>query len=119
MSVGPLRELATALAADADLPALVVDAIADAGRPVGRADDGDRRRRDRHVLVDDPGLHGGPHRPLVALGHVHAIDDDLVLLGEDAHDRALLAAVLAGEDADPVTFHQLHQRTSGASETMR
>src|SRR5688572_30548713 len=103
-------DVTSALAADADLLALVVEAVADAGRPVVGADDGDVGRRHRHVLVDDAGLHGGPKRPLVLLGHVDALDDDLVLLGEDAHDLALVPAVLAGEHPHPVTLLQLHHR---------
>src|SRR5439155_9618452 len=59
---------------------------------------------------------------LMLLRDVHAIDDDLALARKGAHDDAFLAAVLAGQHADAVTLldlHSCHQRTSGASETMR
>ena len=56
----------------------------------------------------------------VLLGGVDAVDDDLVVGGEDVDDLALLALVLAGDHHDGVTLLQLHgHSTSGASETMR
>jgi hypothetical protein len=63
---------------------------------------------DRHVLVDDAALHRRPGRALVLLGDVDALDDHLVLVGEDAHDDAVLAEILPGDDPDTVAFFQLH-----------
>jgi hypothetical protein len=63
---------------------------------------------DRHVAVDDAGLVVGPARLGVLGGRVDAGDDDLVGIGEDALDLALLALVLAGDHHDGVTLLQLH-----------
>src|SRR5580765_3821879 len=82
----------------------------------------DVRGVERHVAVDDAALHRGPGRLLVLLGDVDAVDDHAVLGRQDAGDVAFLAAVLAGEHTDAVTLldsQSRHQRTSGASETMR
>src|SRR5690606_23561878 len=73
---------------------------------------------DRHVLVDDPALHGLPGGLGVPLGGVHTLDQDLVLVGEDTGDARLLAGVLAGDHHHLVSSLQLHHRTSGASETI-
>src|SRR5438270_12986784 len=112
-------KIAPALAAHPHLGARVVEPIADAGGPTARAHDGDRRDRHRHVLVDDPRLHGLANLALVLLDPVDAVDDDLALARHGAHDLALLAAVLAGQHPDPVALLDLHQRTSGAREMMR
>src|SRR5206468_6362741 len=58
-------------------------------------------------------------RPLVALGHVDPLHDDLALAREGAHDLAVLASVLALQDADVITLLELHHNTSGASEMIR
>src|ERR1043165_5820962 len=97
-----------ALPADPDLLAAVVDAVAGPDRPAGAADQGDVGDVDRHVLVDDGALHRRPGRALVLLGDVDAFDDDLVLVGEDAHDHAVLAEILPGDHPDAVAFLELH-----------
>src|ERR671925_258759 len=110
-------QITLALAADPDLFAGVVEAVADPRGAARAADQGDVGGVERHVLVDDPALHRRPGRPLVLLGDVDAFDDDLVLLRDDAHDHAVLAEVLPGNDLDPVAFLELHDySTSGARE---
>src|SRR3712207_1086181 len=116
-----MSDLLAALAADADLRAVAVDLEAGPRRAVLRAQEGDVGHVERHVLVDDPALHRHPGRALVLLGEVHALDDDLVLVGQGTHDGALLALVLAGEHAHAVALadlHATHHRTSGASDTI-
>src|SRR5207248_9808356 len=103
------RQVTSALAADPHLAPRVVAAEADAGGTTVGTHDGDRRDRDRHVLVDDAALHGGAGLSLVLLDAVHAVDDDLALGREDTHDVALLAPVLAGENLDPVALLDLHR----------
>src|SRR5581483_2067634 len=108
--------------ADATLAAVGVELVAHPSRMALRTDQRDVRRVDRHVAIDDAALHRGPGRLLVLLGDVHAVDDHLVLVGQDAGDVAFLAAVLAGEHAYAVALldsESAHHNTSGASETMR
>src|SRR5205085_3744251 len=110
-------QITLALAADTDLLAGVVDAVADPRGAARAADQRDIGGVERHVLVDDPALHRRPGRPLVLLGDVDAFDDDLVLVGDDAHDHAVFAEVLPGDDPDAVAFFELHDySTSGARE---
>src|SRR5689334_18831731 len=110
------------------LLARVVDAVADARGAAVRAQQRDVGHVDRHVLVDDAALHRRPRRPLVTLGHVHAVDDHAPAIGEDAGDLAFLPDVLALQHDDPVALVDLHldlrlvarhHRTSGASDTIR
>src|SRR5204863_368356 len=74
---GP-SDLAFAFLADADL-LVPLHAVPETGGTARRADEGDVGRRHRHVLVDDPGLHGGPQGALVLLGDVDALHDHLAL----------------------------------------
>src|SRR5215218_6975483 len=69
-------------------------------------DDADRRVRARGV------------RLLMALDDVDALHVDAVLGPVDADDLAGLALVLARDHDDLVVGAQLHQSTSGASETI-
>src|SRR5207248_9798803 len=105
-SAGP-SDVTLALAAEADLLAALVEAVAGPGRPAGPAVEGDVGDVDRHVLVDDAALHRRRGRALVLLGDVDAFDDDLGLVGEDAHDHAVLAEVLPGAVLDAVAFLEL------------
>jgi len=74
-----------------------------------------------HDLVHDAAGVGGLTAGCeVTLGHVHALDLDLVLLRQNLGDLALLALVLAGNDDHGVALLQLHDyNTSGASEMIR
>src|SRR5690606_4345940 len=110
-------QVTPALPADAVL-ALFVDPMTDTGRPALLADDHHVGGIDRHVLVDDPALHGLPRGLGVPLGGVPTLDQELVLVGEDTGDARLLAGVLAGDHHHLVSSLQLHHRTSGASETI-
>src|SRR5258708_22728860 len=115
-------EVCSRALADADLVARLVDAVADAsGATIAGADHGDGRDGHWHVFVDDAALHRRLGGPLVLLGHVHAFDDDLVVLGQHPHHRARLPAVLAAEHDDPVALLDLdaHHRTSRATELIR
>src|SRR4051794_39435020 len=88
--------------------------------------DGQRRR-----AVDDPAGQDlrAAHAARVAdrarlrvpLDEVQVLDDDLAVARKRLDHAAFLAAVLAAEDVDDVAFansHLVHQRTSGASETI-
>src|SRR5204862_4164326 len=57
-------------------------------------------------------------RALVALDHVDTLDVAPVPLGLGADDLAAAALVLAGDDDHLVVGADLHQSTSGASETI-
>src|SRR5690348_1295941 len=98
------------VAADADARRLVVLGIDD--RHVGDVDAG--------LALDhaDLGVRVRRVRALVALDHVQALDEDLVGLAVDPQDAAGLALVLAGDDDHLVVGADLHQSTSGASETI-
>ena len=61
---------------------------------------------DRGLLLDDAALLLHAARLRVPLHHVEALDDDAVLLGEDAQDLAGLAALRAGDDHDRVVLAQ-------------
>src|SRR5689334_11558423 len=97
-------------AADADARRLVVLGVDD--RHVGDVD--------RPLLLDHPDLRVRARGvgALVALDHVQAADVDPVLPRVGADDPAGLALVLAGDDHDLVVATDLHQSTSGASETI-
>src|SRR3954463_7929081 len=114
-------ELASRPLGHAHATAIVATTHADAGRLVVLGID------DRHVgdvdprlALDDPdlGVRVGRVRALVALDHVQALDEDLVGLAVDPQDLAGLALVLAADDDDLVVAADLHQSTSGASETI-
>src|SRR5215213_1554558 len=109
-------------------------ALGDAhARAVFAATDADARRllvlrvHDRHVgdvdrtlLLDHADLRVRPRRvrALVALDHVQALDVDAVLARIGAQDLAGLALVLARDHDDLVVGADLHNSTSGASETI-
>src|SRR5204863_10212993 len=98
----------SALLADAGLGAVLVDGVADpGGLAARRAQQRHVGDGHRHVLVDDPALHGGLGGPLVLLGDVGAVDDHLAGARDDAHHLALVPTVLAGEHADPVALLDL------------
>src|SRR3712207_9479081 len=54
----------------------------------------------------------------MALDHIDALDVDLLVLRVHAQELAGLALVLAGDDDHRVVGADLHQSTSGASETI-
>src|ERR1019366_1453490 len=113
-----------ALAAEADLLAVLV-AIPGLGRAlVLAAPQRDVRGVHRHELVDDAGLvHAAVgtrlRGPRVALSDVEAVEDDRVLRRQHGQDVGRLAAVLAREHDHVVALLQLHHSTSGASEMIR
>src|SRR5271155_5835433 len=107
-------QVVPALAAHPNLAAVLVEPHADTRRSTTRTHHGHRRRRHRHVLVDDPALHRRTLGLGMAFGHVHATHDDLVLGREHPHDVALFAPLLAREHLDSVTLANPHHSTSGA-----
>src|SRR5947199_316656 len=63
------------------------------------------RRVQRGLALDDPALDVLARiRPRMALDHVHAFDDEPVLLGQHLQDAAALAAVLARGDEHVVVL---------------
>src|SRR5262249_57633213 len=74
-------EIGPALLADADLLAVVAEPVPDARGPALVAENRDVGRADRHVPVDDAGLHRRPPLSLFLLGGVYALDDDPVRVG--------------------------------------
>src|ERR1700694_1906343 len=93
-------DLASALATDPVLRAVVGEAVTDAGRPALLAPQRDVGNVDRHLLVDDAALHDLTAGLRVAFHHVHAVDDHTVGLVHDPRDRAAPAAVFPREDDD-------------------
>src|SRR5690606_2505181 len=103
--------------------AVGIDLVADSGGLAAqRADQGHVGDGDGHVLVDDAALHRGLGGPLVLLGHVDAVDDDLAGGGEHTGHLALGATVLAREHLHAVALLDLEashgHSTSGASDTI-
>src|SRR3954470_23407806 len=115
-------DVLTGTARNANLRAVVFEAVTDAG---GLAVLGERHLADvdRTFLGDDPALLGAARSlvglPRVALHEVHAFDDHALALGVDGDHLAGRALVLAGDDDDVIALLDLHQSTSGASEMMR
>src|SRR4051812_38822647 len=114
-------ELASRPLRHAHAAAVLVAAHADAGRLVVLGID------DRHVRDVDPrlaldhadlGVRARRVRALMALDHVQALDEHLVGLAVDPQDLAGLPLVLARDHDDLVVGADLHQSTSGASETI-
>src|SRR5262249_30771441 len=83
----------------------------------------DVRRMQRRLALDDAALDVLARvRPRVALDHVHALDDEPVLVGEDFQHATALPPVLAGRHEHVVVLANRRgqaghrQTTSGASE---
>src|SRR3954447_3937145 len=98
-------ELGSRAAGDARLLAVGGDGRAEArGLVVLGVDERHVGDVDRALALDDPDLRVGVQRarPLVALDHVEALDEDALGLAVDAQDAAGLAAVLAPDDDDLV-----------------
>src|SRR3954449_4122203 len=115
-------QLASRAPRDAHAATVLVAAHADAGRLVVLGiDDRHVGHVDRALALDHADLLVGPAggRALVALDHVQALDEHALGGAVDAEHLARLALVLAGDDDDGVVGADLHQSTSGASETMR
>ena len=72
----------------------------------------------RLLALEDPARRVARRRARVALDEVDPLDDDAIVLAEDAGDLAGLALVLAADDDDVVALSDArgHQSTSGASE---
>ena len=82
--------ISSPLLRDADLLALVVRLDADARALAGlRIDRHHLARVDRLLALEDAALRVARRRARVALDQVDALDDDLVVVGEDARDLAL------------------------------
>src|SRR5215218_2270546 len=122
-------------AADADPRRAALDVArdgADTGRAIADgADDHHVRDRDRAGLFDHaagldlrsahPARIRHRARARVSLDHVQVLDDDAALFRARLEDPSLLAAILAAQHLHQVALphlHRLHQRTSGASETI-
>src|SRR6185437_8777316 len=74
------------------------------------------RKMDRGFLGHDPSLLA-LGLALMALDHIHPLDQGAVFLREHLQHRALLALVAAGNDDDLVALANIaHHSTSGASE---
>src|SRR5579875_2110915 len=106
---------------EAHLAAIRERLVADPGRLVGLwIDMGDVRYVDRRFLLDDAAGLAGAGRG-VPLHHVHALDDDAILLAQHAQDLAAPALVAAGDDDDLVALLDLqlrgHLRAPRAPET--
>src|SRR5215210_2586758 len=109
-ALGDAHTAALAVAPDADARGLVVLRVHD--RHVGDVDG--------TLLLDHPDGLVGPagRRPLVPLDHVDTLDVDPVPARHRAQYLAGPALVLAGDHHDGVVGADLHQSTSGASETI-
>src|SRR4029453_14311049 len=95
-----------ALAADPDFATVAENLVADAGLcPAFRTHQLDVGRVQRRFTLDDAALDVlAGVRLRVALDHVHAFDDQAVLLREHLQHTAALAAVFAGDDEDAVVL---------------
>src|SRR3546814_10760153 len=103
---------------EAHLATIVELLEADAGGlPRLRVGQHDVREVQRRLALDDP-ARLGLRRPGVALDHVHAADQDAVLLRQDAQHLAGLALVAACGHHHTVALPDArgHYKTSGASE---
>src|SRR5262249_42899392 len=113
-------QILTSGTGDADLVAVLVDAVADPGRRAVGVHDHHVGDVDRGLLGHDAaGLRptlGGPDAG-VLLDPVDALDEDPVELRVGRDDLPLGALVLARDDADRVALFALHgYKASGASE---
>src|SRR6476661_5350365 len=125
-------EVLTGSPRDADVAAVVVLAVADAGGRALGVDHHHVAHVDGRLLRDDPALLGaalGGADAGVLLDPADALDQHALDLGEGGDDATLGALVLAGQDQDGVALLDLHRRrllvvshvhsTSGASEMIR
>src|SRR3954464_2546168 len=114
-------QLASRAPRDAHAATVLVAAHADAGRLVVLGiDDRHVGHVDRPLALDHADLLVGPAggRALMALDHVQALDEHTLGRAVHAEHLARLALVLAGDDDHLVIGADLHQSTSGASETI-
>src|SRR5262249_17977460 len=101
----------TGVARHADLPSIVIEAVADAGRLAIRIDDHHVRDGNRRFLRDDAArLRAtlGVADAGVLLDPVHAFDEDLVEPWVGRDDLAPRALVLTGDDHNRVALPHLH-----------
>src|SRR5690606_24219698 len=123
---GRSSQVLPALAADPDVPSVLVNTLADPGRLVVTVDDHHVGDVDGRFLGHDAAGLGttlGRGDLGVLLDPVDTLDQDAVGLGVGLDDLALRALVLAGDDQDGVALLDLQtlgashgQSTSGASE---
>src|SRR5690606_3917043 len=107
------------------LLAVLGELHADTGRLVRlRVDEHHVADVDARLLLDETAARVLLRGLAGLLDDVHVLDEDAALVAQDREDLALLALVLAGDDADAVALadaglDRRHHSTSGARDTMR